>query len=104
MQNKHPRRPFAAVLGTGLVVTLAASPLLQADTNPFAAVEYQDAYLLAADGAEASCGAAMAEGKCGSAPEAATTAKDAQSSAPAAATDAVATGSDAKAGEGKLGN
>lgn len=103
MNRKFPNAGLNAVFGPGLAAALAASPMAQADANPFAAVEFQDAYLVAAADGEASCGAGMAEGKCGSAPEAAT-AKDAQGHTGAAAKDAVAKSGDAKPGEGKLGN
>ena len=92
MEKKTPTRPLAAAIGTTFAVTLAATPIAQATGNPFAAVEYQGGYMVAADEAEAKCGASMGEGKCGGA---ATDAK--------AQTDGKAKETDAKSGEGKCG-
>lgn len=90
MAKKSPTRPLLAALGTSFAVSLAATPIAYAEGNPFAAVEYQGGYMVAAD--EAKCGASMGEGKCGGA------ASDAKTDAPAKTKEA-----DAKAGEGKCG-
>ena len=45
MNRKFPNAGLNAVFGPGLAAALAASPMAQADANPFAAVEFQDAYL-----------------------------------------------------------
>ncbi|CAN0501724.1 unnamed protein product [Phaeothamnion confervicola] len=90
MEKKSPTRPLLAALGTSFAVSLVATPMAYAEGNPFAAVEYQGGYMVAAD--EAKCGASMGEGKCGGA------ASDAKAESPAPAKEA-----DAKAGEGKCG-
>jgi uncharacterized low-complexity protein len=61
MDKKIQLKPLAAALGATFAVTLAASPILNAAENPFAAVEYASGYMVAGDHAEGKCG----EGKCG---------------------------------------
>lgn len=110
MARKSPVSPLASALGTTFAVTLAASPIVHADANPFSAVEYQGGYMLAAEGGEASCGAGMQEGKCGAAPGEAA-ADGAATKTTSTAKDATAkdgehncgAGGAAKAGEGKGG-
>ena len=77
--NKKTLSPLAAALGTTFVVSLAASPVTQAATNPFAMHELSNGYMQVAEGncggmkdeekqAESKCGAnkdTSAEGKCG---------------------------------------
>jgi uncharacterized low-complexity protein len=95
MEKKPTSRPLAAALGTTFAVTLAATPLAHAEGNPFAAVEYQGGYMLAADEAEAKCGASMGMGE----PAAKGEAKADAGKAAGAAKDAAAD----KSGEGKCG-
>ena len=58
--NKKPNT-LTLALGTGFAVTLAASNLVTAAENPFAANEIKSGYMVAADHGEGKCG----EGKCG---------------------------------------
>ena len=60
MAEKSKLTPIAAAAGLTLVATLASSPLVMADDNPFAVSEMSGGYMLLA-GAEGKCG----EGKCG---------------------------------------
>jgi uncharacterized low-complexity protein len=57
---KSKLNPIASALGITLAATIAASPIAQADQNPFGVSEMSSGYMLAgAD--EGKCG----EGKCG---------------------------------------
>ncbi len=105
MEKKSPTRPLLAALGTSFAVSLAATPIAYAEGNPFAAVEYQGGYMVAAD--EAKCGASMNEGKCGGAAADAKTetpAKPKETEAKAGEGKCGGAGGDAKAHEGKCGN
>lgn len=58
--SKFKLNPIASALGITLAATIAASPIAQADQNPFGVSEMSSGYMLAgAD--EGKCG----EGKCG---------------------------------------
>lgn len=48
--NKKTLSPLAAALGTTFVVSLAASPVTQAATNPFAMHELSNGYMQVAEG------------------------------------------------------
>ena len=52
--------PIASALGLTLAATIAASPIAQADQNPFGVSEMSNGYMLAG-AEEGKCG----EGKCG---------------------------------------
>ena len=60
--NKKTLTPVAAVLGTTFAVSLATSPIAQADENPFAMNELANGYMVVAEG---NCGEKGEEGKCG---------------------------------------
>ncbi len=60
MADKSKLKPIASALGVTLVATLAASPVVKADENPFAISEISG-YMTAGDHKEGKCG----EGKCG---------------------------------------
>ena len=60
MRKKYHLKPIAAALGATFAVTLAASPLANANDNPFSATAFTSGYMVA-DGHEGKCG----EGKCG---------------------------------------
>jgi len=61
--SKKTLKPIAAALGTTFIVSLAASPIVQAAENPFALNELSNGYMVAEEG---SCGEEKdAEGKCG---------------------------------------
>lgn len=87
MEKQSKLSPLAVALGTTFAVTLTATPLAHAQDNPFAAVEFQRGYMVAAEQTEE--------------------AKDAGANAEATKTDAKDTTAkdDAadKGGEGKCG-
>ncbi|MEE2983987.1 MAG: hypothetical protein VX929_11900 [Pseudomonadota bacterium] len=60
MRKKYHLKPIAAALGATFAVTLAASPLANANDNPFSATAFTSGYMVA-DSHEGKCG----EGKCG---------------------------------------
>jgi uncharacterized low-complexity protein len=60
--SKMILKPIAAALGTTFVVSLAASPIVQAAENPFALNDLSSGYMVAEEGA---CGEKEGEGKCG---------------------------------------
>ena len=60
MGKNYHLKPIAAALGATFAVTLAASPLANANENPFSATAFTSGYMVA-DSAEGKCG----EGKCG---------------------------------------
>ncbi len=61
--NKKMLTPIAAALGTTFVVSLAASPIAQADENPFSMTQLSSGYMQLAEG---NCGEQKkAEGSCG---------------------------------------
>ena len=60
MSKKTSLKPIAAALGTTFAVSLAASPLVKANENPFTMTELSNGGYMVAD-AEGKCG----EGKCG---------------------------------------
>ena len=63
MSKKYALKPIAAALGTTFVVSLAASPIVNAAENPFALNELSSGYMVAEEG---KCGDKMeGEGKCG---------------------------------------
>ncbi|MBM2829640.1 MAG: hypothetical protein HW411_430 [Gammaproteobacteria bacterium] len=67
MSKKTTLTPIAAALGTTFVVSLAASPIVNAAENPFALNELSSGYMVAEEG---KCGDKMeGEGKCGEAME-----------------------------------
>jgi uncharacterized low-complexity protein len=59
--SKYRLNPIASALGITLVATVAATPIAQADQNPFGVSEMSSGYMLAEAEAEGKCG----EGKCG---------------------------------------
>lgn len=61
MSKKTTLTPIAAALGTTFVVSLAASPIVNAAENPFTLNELSGGYMVAEHGEEGKCG----EGKCG---------------------------------------
>ena len=62
MSNKSKLTPIAAALGTSFAISLMASPIANAEQNPFEATELSSGYMQLAEGnGEGSCG----EGKCG---------------------------------------
>ena len=66
--SKKTIKPIAAVLGTTFVVSLASSPIVQAEENPFALNDLSGGYMVAEEGkcSEGKCGENKeAEGKCG---------------------------------------
>ena len=66
--SKKILKPVAAALGTTFVVSLAASPIVQAAENPFALNQLSNGYMVAEEG---SCGEKKeTEGKCGDKKEA----------------------------------
>ena len=60
MAKKPSLKPVSAALGTTFAVTLAASPLVNAEQNPFSLTNLESGYMVAGDH-EGKCG----EGKCG---------------------------------------
>jgi uncharacterized low-complexity protein len=76
--SKKILKPIAAALGTTFVVSLAASPIVQAAENPFALNDLSSGYMVAEEGscgekkeAEGNCGEEKeGEGKCGEEKEA----------------------------------
>ena len=44
MSKKHTIKPIAAAVGTAFAVTLAASPIASADTNPFGMSDLSSGY------------------------------------------------------------
>jgi len=70
--SKKTLKPIAAALGTAFAVTLAASPVAQADSNPFGMSDLSSGYTVVAEGkcGTAKCGANKKkmmkehEGKC----------------------------------------
>ena len=58
--TKFKLNPIASALGVTLAATIAASPIAQADQNPFGVSEMSSGYMLAG-AEEGKCG----EGKCG---------------------------------------
>ena len=67
MSKKNSIKPVVGMLGTTFVVSLAFSPVTNAETNPFALNDLAEGYMVA-DGHEGKCGEGMekkAEGKCG---------------------------------------
>lgn len=110
MEKKSTPRPLAIALGTTFAVTLATTAIAETQGNPFAAVEYQGGYRVAADEAEAKCGASMGMGTDATKGEAkidASKAGDAQQDVAAAKSGEGKCGGasgDAKAHEGKCGN
>ncbi|MEE8321157.1 MAG: hypothetical protein V3R68_04885, partial [Gammaproteobacteria bacterium] len=62
MTKKMTLKPIAVALGTTFVISLAASPVVNAAGNPFSVTEYESGYMVA----EGKCGDMKdAEGKCG---------------------------------------
>ncbi len=106
MEKKSTTRPLAAALGTTFAVTLAAAPIAHAEGNPFAAIEYQAGYRVAAEEAEAKCGASMGMGDDAAKTDAVKSAdaqKDAAADKSGEGKCGGASGDD-KAHEGKCGN
>ena len=64
--KKKSIKPVATALGTTFFVTLAASPVAQANENPFSLNELSSGYMVV--DAEGKCGDSKdeSEGKCGS--------------------------------------
>ena len=68
---KNPtKKPIITALGAAFVTSMAFTPVVNADTNPFGATELKTGYMMLAEG---KCG----EGKCG-ADKAAEKAKEAK--------------------------
>lgn len=67
MKTKHTSKPVSLAVGAAFVASMAASPVVQADVNPFAATALSGGYMLAEKGSEARCGAnkTPAEAECG---------------------------------------
>lgn len=65
--SKKTLKPIAAALGTTFVVSLATSPIVQAEENPFALNDLSSGYMVAEEGkcGEGKCGEKEGEGKCG---------------------------------------
>ena len=65
--SKKTLKPIAAVLGTTFVISLSASPIVQAAENPFALNDLSGGYMVAEEGkcGEGKCGEKEGEGKCG---------------------------------------
>ena len=69
MSNKT--KPIAAVLGTTFAISLMASPIANAEQNPFEINELNNGFMQVADGhgegscGEGSCGEGKGEGSCG---------------------------------------
>ncbi len=61
MSSKPVMKPLAAACGAAFMASLAASPMVSAAENPFAANELTSGYMNLAGKAEGKCG----EGKCG---------------------------------------
>ena len=61
MANKNTPKALAAALGATFVASMAASPVVSADQNPFAMQPLSSGYQVADKGKEGQCG----EGKCG---------------------------------------
>jgi len=59
MAKKHTPKALAAAIGATFVASMAASPVVSADQNPFAMSPLSSGYQVA--GKEGQCG----EGKCG---------------------------------------
>jgi uncharacterized low-complexity protein len=85
---KSKLNPIASALGITLAATIAASPIAQAEQNPFGVSEMSSGYMLAVE--EGKC----AEGKCGEGKCGEGMGKD---------KDKEATAGDAKDKEGKCG-
>jgi uncharacterized low-complexity protein len=60
MSQQSKLKPIISALGLTLAATIAASPIAQADQNPFGVSEMSNGYMLAG-AEEGKCG----EGKCG---------------------------------------
>ena len=72
--SKKTLKPVAAAIGTTFVISLAASPIVQAAENPFALNQLSSGYMVAEEGncgdkkeGEGHCGAEKGEheGNCG---------------------------------------
>ena len=61
MSKKVSLKPVAAAIGTTFIVSLAASPVVNADDNPFSMTALSNGGYMIAKDAEGKCG----EGKCG---------------------------------------
>ena len=73
---KNPtKKPIITALGAAFVTSMAFTPVVNADTNPFGATELKTGYMVLAEGkcGEGKCG----EGKCGT-EKAADTVKEAK--------------------------
>jgi uncharacterized low-complexity protein len=58
---KTRKNTVSLAVGTALIGTLAASPIVSADSNPFGFTDLSSGYMVADKGKEGSCG----EAKCG---------------------------------------
>jgi len=67
MSKQITLRPIAAALGTTFAVSLALSPIANAEQNPFSLTELSGGYMVADHHAEGNCGEGKkeGEGKCG---------------------------------------
>jgi uncharacterized low-complexity protein len=68
MYKQNSLKPIAAALGTTFAVSLALSPVANAEQNPFSLTELAGGYMVAdAHGGEGKCGEGKGEGegKCG---------------------------------------
>ncbi|MBM2829641.1 MAG: hypothetical protein HW411_431 [Gammaproteobacteria bacterium] len=66
MPKKTGLKPIVTALGTTFVVSFAASPIVNAEENPFALNELSHGYMVVEHDAEGKCGGEKeSEGKCG---------------------------------------
>lgn len=86
MSEKFQKKPLALSIGAVVVTSLSASPIVNAETNPFGLTELSSGYMQIAEGMK--CGAAKCGGKKGEKQGNCAGKKDAK-------------GADAKCGEGK---
>ncbi len=62
--NKNMKKSLAVALGTTFVAAMSASPIANADTNPFGMQNLESGYMQVAEG-KCGEGKAKEEGKCG---------------------------------------
>ena len=65
--KKSMKNPLSIALGTTFVAAMSASPVVNADSNPFGMQNLQSGYMQIAEGkcGEGKCGGKAKEAKCG---------------------------------------
>ncbi|MCW9089011.1 MAG: hypothetical protein OQK54_05740 [Gammaproteobacteria bacterium] len=67
MSKKHTIKPVSLAVGAAFVASMAVTPAVQADVNPFAVTVLSSGYMVAEKGTEGQCGGskAVTEAECG---------------------------------------